>query len=86
MGLAHGKWCAVGLKGKERTVEGGQLLQLQALVLVARLVRGHQQLLYHLRGRVHLRQAAATTSAPQLPYRCSLRPAKVTAPALLSAF
>ena len=60
-----------------RTVERGQLLQLQALVLVACLVRGHQQVLYHLRCRIHLRAPAVPEQASDhkgyLPLTTSLQ-------------
>lgn len=46
-----------------RTVERGQLAQLQALVLIARLVRGHQQVVDHLRRGVHLRRASSSDCA-----------------------
>eukprot|EP00959_Pyramimonas_sp_CCMP1952_P367998 7708650-Pyramimonas_sp.AAC.1 len=38
----------------QRAVDGGELAQLRALVLVLLLVHGHQQLLHHDRRRVHV--------------------------------
>ncbi len=48
----------VGLQdeaSEARTIERGELAQLQTLVLIPRLIRRHQQVMDHLRRRVHLR-------------------------------